>query len=106
MPQLPQVFIARGFEALFLHIETLGYEVCLTPQLFLQVYPQMNVGLPGLPTTALSAWSASRCLVIHPLHPGYLSPPFLPGWMNASCLTPWLSSFHTVFLAVLVVFCF
>ena len=35
----------RGFEALFPHTGTLACVVCLTPQLFLPVYPHANVGL-------------------------------------------------------------
>ena len=44
----PQVFTTRGFEALFPCAGTLGWVVCLTPQLFLLVYPYVNVGLPHL----------------------------------------------------------
>ena len=43
-----------------------------------------------------TAWSASHCLALHPLHPRYLSPSLLPVWMNVSYLTPWLSDFHAV----------
>ena len=52
-PQPPQIFIARGFDPLFSHTGTLGCTVCLTPQLFLPVYPHANVGLPALPAAAL-----------------------------------------------------
>ena len=52
-PQPPQIFSVRGFEALFPHAGALGCTVCLTPQLFLPVYP-------GPPATSLlrvlSAW--------------------------------------------------
>ena len=49
MLQPPQIFTVRGFEALFPHSGTLSYSVCLTPQLFLLVYPYANLGLPGPP---------------------------------------------------------
>ena len=53
LPQLPQVFSVRGFEALFPYTGTLGCAICLAPQLFLLVYPHANVGPPGLPATTL-----------------------------------------------------
>ena len=53
LPQPPQVFTARGFEALVSHSGTLGYTVCLAPQLFLPAYPHANVGPLGLPAAAL-----------------------------------------------------
>ena len=53
LPQPPQVFTAKGFEALFPHAGTLSCTVCLAPQLFLPVFPEANVGLPSLPATAL-----------------------------------------------------
>ena len=49
----PTGVFSQGFEALFPHAGTLGSVVCLAPQLFLLVYPHTNVGLPGLPATAL-----------------------------------------------------
>ena len=84
------------FEALFPCTGTLDCPVCLTPQLFLPVYPHVNVGPPGPPAAASPAWSASCRLAMHPLHPSCLSSPLLPVWMNVSSLTPWLSDFHTV----------
>ena len=60
LPQPSQVFSVRGFEALFPHTGTLGYMVCLAPQLFLPVYPHANVGLPSLPA------AASPTLVLQP----------------------------------------
>ena len=89
-PQPPQIFSVRGFEALFPHAGALGCTVCLTPQLFLPVYPSP-------PATSLlrvlSAWLQS--------------PPLLRVCINASFLSPWLSDFHTVrFYGSLVVFCF
>ena len=89
--QPPQVFTARGFEALFLRNGTLGCTVCFAPQLFLPVYLHVNVG--SLVVT-LPSQSCSHCLARHHLHPGCLSLPFLPVWMNISSLTP--SDFHTV----------
>ena len=44
-----RVFTARGFEALFPYAGTLGWVVCLAPQLFLPVYPHMNMGPPSPP---------------------------------------------------------
>ena len=70
-PPPPLVFTARGFEALFSHIGTMDCAVCLTSQLFLQVYQHTNVVLAWLP-------------------------PLLPVWMNVSPLTPWFLDFHTV----------
>ena len=92
----PQVFIARGCEALFPHTGTLGCVICLTPQLFLLDYPHTNVGLSSPPATALPSWFSSHHLTAHPLHLGCPSLPLLPVWMDVSSLTPWLSDFHTV----------
>ena len=52
LPQSPQVFSVRGFEALFPYPGTPRFVVCLAPQLFLPVYPHTNVGLPSLTATA------------------------------------------------------
>ena len=105
--QFPQVFTARGFEALILHSGTLGWMVCLSPQLFLLVYPQVNVGLPGLPAATSPTQSSGPRLAISPVHPGCQSPPLLPVWMNVSSLTPWLLDFHAFgVVAILVIFCF
>ena len=38
----------QSFEALFPHTKTLGFVVCLAPQLFLPVYLHMNVEPPSL----------------------------------------------------------
>ena len=46
-------FSVRGFEALFPHAGTLGHVVCLTPQLFLLVYPQAIMGPLTLPAATL-----------------------------------------------------
>ena len=77
--QPPQVFSFRGFEALFPCSGTLGYAVCLAPQLFHLVYLHANVGPSTPPSAALptqvlqqSACCESRlpgCL----LHPSYWS---------------------------------
>ena len=53
MPQRPQVFSVRGFEALFPPAETLGCSACLAPQLFLLVYVHTNVGPPTPPAAVL-----------------------------------------------------
>ena len=44
----PHRFTIRGFEALFPLAGSLGCLVCLTPQVFLLVYPHANVVLPAL----------------------------------------------------------
>ena len=64
--QPPQGFAVRGFEALFPHAGTLGCVVSLVPQLFLPVYPQMNVGLPSLAATALPLILSSLASHVHP----------------------------------------
>ena len=86
-PQLPQIFIARGFEALFSCAGTLGGVICLSPQLFLLVYPHANVGPCSPPVTTPTAY---------PFCPSCPSLPLLWVWMNVSSLTPWLSDFHAV----------
>ena len=85
-PQPPQVFIARGFEALFPFAGTLGCRVCLPPQLFLLVYLHTNVRPPSSLTAAL------LCILSAP---AALPQPVLV-WMNVSSLTPWLLDFYTV----------
>ena len=91
-----QVFIARGFEALFPCAGTLGCMVRLTPQLFLPIYQDANVGPPSLPDSACYVSSL-------PWLPISIPPPV---WMNVSSLTPWLSDFQFDFLSVVVIFCF
>ena len=64
----PTGVFSQRFEALFPCWDP-GLQVCLAPQLFLQVYLHMNVGLPsppaatllalGSPASALPAWSSS-----------------------------------------------
>ena len=49
----PQIFSVRGFVALLPRVGTLGCMDCLTPQLFLPVYLQTNMGPPALPAAAL-----------------------------------------------------
>ena len=72
-----RIFSVRGFEALFPHAGTLGCTVCLTPQLFLLVYP-CKCGNPIQPATASSTQSSSRCLAMCPFHPGSWSLPLVP----------------------------
>ena len=106
LPQPPQVFIARGFEALFPCARTLGCMVSLAPQLFfLLIHMQMWYHLNCQPpccqfwSTSLPTWSSSRCLARNPLHPCFPSPPFLPAWMYVSSLTLWLLNFHAVWFS-------
>ena len=89
LPQVPQFFSVRGIEALFPWAGPLGCTICLTPQLFLPVYPHANVGPPSLPATTSPTQSSNCHLAGHPL-------PFLPVCINVSSLTPWLLDFHTV----------
>ena len=104
LPQPPQVFSVRGFEALVFHAGTLGCTVCLPPQLFLPVYPHANVGPPALSATALPGPPVTAVPIpgLQPLPcpksslPGCPSPPLLLVWMNVSSLTPWLSDLYTV----------
>ena len=112
-PQSPQIFPARGLEALFPCVGTLGCTVYLTPQFF-PVYLLAKVGppslpdttfpglpatFPGLPAPASPAQSSSCCLDTCPLPPGSPFHPLLSVWMNISSLTPWLSDFHTIWLS-------
>ena len=82
------VFTAKGFEKLWNPCA-----VCLTPQLFLPVYPHTNVGPRSLPAATLPT---SVLLARNPLRLCCLSLPLLLVWMNVSSLTPWLSDFYTV----------
>ena len=85
LPEPPQIFTGRGFEAFFPHTGTLDCMVFLALLLFLWVYLHPNVELPGLPATASPTWSSCRCFVICPC---CRSQPLLPVWMNVSSLTP------------------
>ena len=78
--QFPQVFAARGFEALFPCARSLGCLVHLTPQLFLLAYLCIHVGHPGLPSAPhLRLTCASPALVCHQLLPcRESSPTWLP----------------------------
>ena len=87
LPQPPQVFSVRGFEALS--------PPCWNPGLCSLshspvVPPGLSAGKCG------TACSASCHLASSPLLPGYPSLPLLPVWVNVSSLTPWLSGFHIV----------
>ena len=96
LTQPTQIFSAIGFEALFPHVGTLGCMDCLTPQLFLPVYPHANKGPPATTTPAQSSSHWLWYIVSHPLCPGCPSLPLLPVWMNISSLTLWLPDFHTI----------
>ena len=99
----PQGVFNQWLEALFPHAGTLGFMVCLTPQLFLLVYLHMNVG-PPTPPAATSPGPPVAALPA-PFHnppplesslPVCLSLPLLPVWMNVPSLSPWLSDLYTV----------
>ena len=85
--QPPQIFTVRGFEVLITCAGTLGCMVCLTPQLFLLVYPHANVGTMRFPR---------RHITVSPLCSSCTSLPLLLVWMNVSSLTRWLLDFHVV----------
>ena len=96
------VFIQR-FEALFPCAGALGFVVCFAPPPFFPVYLCANVGPRGLLAVRLpdpfvplstSLWIRLHCP--SPVHPGCLSPPPLPVWMNVSSLSPWLLDFRVV----------
>ena len=64
LPQSPQVFSGRGFEALFPQTTTLGHWICLVPQLFLLVYLHENVGPPIPQAAALPSPPAATLLQV------------------------------------------
>ena len=67
----------------------LGFMVWLAPQLSLPVYLHMNMGLPGLPATALL-----------PVLSAWLPPPLLLlVWMYVSSSTPWSLDSYTVWFS-------
>ena len=79
----PQIFITRGFKALVSPAGNLGYTVCLTPQLFLPVYPHTNVGQLALPATTSPgppAASLTRVLSTPAASAGWLTIPILVAW--------------------------
>ena len=101
---VPGPFVGLSNE---LFCEAGSFSLSCNPHRFFQSevlrFPQWNPGLlslshspvvpPGLSACKCgSAWSASHCTA-SPCHPGCLSLPFLPVWMNVSSLTLWLSDF-------------
>ena len=73
---IPQVFSVRGFISLCLFPKpwrTLGFAVCLTPQLFLLAYLHTNVGQPVPPPTA-----SLPLVLLQPAPCHESSPPWLP----------------------------
>ena len=96
-----------------LSCETGSFSHCHNPTGFYSqrfwgvISPRWNPGLLGLSHSSVvpPSLSAHKCGTTQstshhfagsPLHPGCLSSPFLPVWMNVSSLTPWLLNFHTV----------
>ena len=105
--QPPQVYIARGFEALFLHGGILGCVVYLAPLCSSWlIYIQMR-DIPICQPLLHLPQSAASCHLAAHLCSGFPSPPLLPFWMNVYSLTPccW-TSMQFDFLADVVVFCF
>ena len=95
LSQTSLVFIARGYEALFLGAGTLGCVVwpgagiACSPGVSSAFYwPQVNVGPPILLATTTASPQLSQCILS--------TPSLLPIWMNISCLNLWLLDFHTV----------
>ena len=74
LPQPPQAFSVKGFEPLFPRAGALGCVVCLAPQLFLPVYPNVNVEPPSPP-----AATGPPPLLTY-------SPPWLPVSAPPTCL--------------------
>ena len=72
-------FAAGGFESLVSHSETLGFEVCLTPPLFLLAYLHANVGSPG--------WAAALLCHVSSLPRLLMSTP--PSGLVECFFTPW-----------------
>ena len=66
LPQPPQVFSVRGFEALFPLAGALGYSVCLIPQLLLPVNLHASVEMPTLPVVTLPQVLSARLPVSAP----------------------------------------
>ena len=84
LSQHPQIFTARGFEALVSRTETLDCAVCLASEVFLPAYPHTNMGQlgqPGPPATALPAQSITLLHVLSTLT-ARLYPSCLSGWMS------------------------
>ena len=80
-PQPPQVFSIRGLRLYFPALEP---------------WVMGSVSLPSCSSRFICTWTWDLLVCEVPLHPGCLSPPLLPVWMNVSSLTPWLLDFHTV----------
>ena len=114
LPQPPQIFTPRGFEAFFSHSGTLSCPVCLAPQLFLPVYLNANVRPPGLPASPLLALlgqqlpcpldpPASAFLILSALAV-HLCLSSQSKWMFLLLLLGCRTSIQFNFLAVLVIF--
>ena len=94
LPQPPQVFSVRGFEAPSPHTETLGCAACLASLLLLPVLPTPPA------TTTWPCPPAAALLCMSLLLPSCPSLLLLLVWMNVSSLIPWLSDFYTVRFSV------
>ena len=81
LPQPPQVFSIRGFEALVSCTGSLGCAVCLTPQLLLLAYLHTNVGPPTPPATASPGQPAAALPQVLSTLAAYLHPSYWSGWM-------------------------
>ena len=89
-------FQSRVLRLYFPCYGSLGWEVCLAPQLFLPLYLHTNVGPPAPPAGVWLTQSSSLHLAMSPLLPGCTSPPLRLVWMNVSSFSPWLSDFQTI----------
>ena len=100
----------QRFDALFPRAGALGCGVCLAPRR-LSGLSVRECGAAGsasgqtaCPVGPTLRQSQSRQGNTSPLHPGCLSPPLLPVWMNVHFLFPWCrTSLPFDFLSVLVV---
>ena len=62
----PTSVFNQWFEVLFPRAGALGCAFCLTPQVFLLVYPQVNVGPPAPPAATLPQVLSARSLSVPP----------------------------------------
>ena len=98
LPQPPQAFSVRSFEALFLCAGALGCGVCLAPQLFLPVYLHSIVGPPSTEVAASPAPPATALPQVLSIWLPISTPP--PGLDECFFFNSLVVGFHTVQLSV------